>query len=82
MRAFFIYVLYFTDLTVNNFDKLLCPWDSPGMNTGVGCHALLQGIFPTQELNTHLLHLLHWQVNSLPLPPQGKPHFMILLFIF
>ena len=25
-----------------------CPWDSPGKNTGVGCHALLQGIFPTQ----------------------------------
>ena len=28
--------------------RLLCPWDSPGKNTGVGCHALLQGIFPTQ----------------------------------
>ena len=28
--------------------KLLCPWDSPGKNTGVGGHALLQGIFPTQ----------------------------------
>ena len=27
---------------------LLCPWDSPGKNTGVDCHALLQGIFPTQ----------------------------------
>ena len=27
----------------------LCPWDSPGKNIGVGCHALLQGIFPTQE---------------------------------
>ena len=26
--------------------RLLCPWDSPGKNTGVGCHALLQGIFP------------------------------------
>ena len=26
----------------------LCPWDSPGKNTGVGCHALLQGIFTTQ----------------------------------
>ena len=30
--------------------------DSPGKNTGVGCHALLQGIFPTQELNRGLLH--------------------------
>ena len=28
--------------------RLLCPWDSPGKNTRVGCHALLQGIFPTQ----------------------------------
>ena len=28
-----------------------CPWDSPGKNTGVGCHAILQGIFPTQGLN-------------------------------
>ena len=27
--------------------RLPCPWDSPGKNTGVGCHALLQGIFPT-----------------------------------
>jgi len=30
--------------------------DSPGKNTGVGCHALLKGIFPTQELNEDLLH--------------------------
>ena len=28
--------------------RLLCPWDSPGQNTGVGCHALLHGIFLTQ----------------------------------
>ena len=28
--------------------RLLCPWNSPGKNTGVGCHLLLQGIFPTQ----------------------------------
>ena len=41
--------------------RLLCPWDSLGRNTGVGCHALLQGIFPTQGLNLHLLCLLHWQ---------------------
>ena len=27
----------------------LCPWDSPCKNTAVGCHALLQGIFPTQD---------------------------------
>ena len=30
--------------------------DSPGKNTGVGCHALLQGIFPTLGLNPSLLH--------------------------
>ena len=36
--------------------KLLCPWDYPGKNTGVGCHALLQGIFLTQGLNPRLLH--------------------------
>ena len=33
-----------------------CPWDSPGKNTGVGCHALLQGIFPIQGLNSVLPH--------------------------
>ena len=36
--------------------RLLCPWDTPGKNTGVGCQALLQGIFPTQRSNLHLLH--------------------------
>ena len=45
----------------------LCPWDSPGKNTGVGCRFLLQGIFPTQGSNPCLLHLLYWQVDSLPL---------------
>ena len=34
---------------------LLCPWDSPGKNTGVGCHFLLQGIFLTQRWNPGLL---------------------------
>ena len=34
----------------------LCPWNSPGQNTGVGSHALLQGIFPTQALNPGLPH--------------------------
>ena len=53
--------------------SLLCPWDFPGKNTGVGCHALLQGIFLIQGLNPYLLHLLHWQEGSLPLVPPGKP---------
>ena len=34
--------------------RLLCPWESPGKNTGVGCHFLLPGIFLTQELNPRL----------------------------
>ena len=49
--------------------RLLRPWDSPGKNTGVGCHFLLQGIFPTQGSNPRLLCLLHWQAGSLPLVP-------------
>ena len=53
--------------------RLVCPWDSPGKNTGLDCHALLQGIFPTQESNPGLLHLLHWQAGSLPLAPLGNP---------
>ncbi|XP_059738085.1 uncharacterized protein [Bos taurus] len=36
--------------------RLLCPWDSPGKNTGVGCHSLLQRIFLTQGLNPGLPH--------------------------
>ena len=35
--------------------KILCPWDSPGKNTGVSCHSLLQRIFPTQGLKLRLL---------------------------
>ena len=50
--------------------RLLCPRNSPGKNTGVGCHFLLQGIFPTQGSNPHLLH---WQVDSLPLHHLGSP---------
>ena len=39
----------------------------------LGCHALLQGIFPTQGSNLSLLLLLHWQVNTLPLSHPGSP---------
>ena len=45
------------------------PW-TVGKNTGVGCHSLLQGIFPTQGSNPDLLH---WQVDSLSWAPPGKP---------
>ena len=49
--------------------RLLYPWDSPGKNTGVGCHALLWGIFPTQGSNPYLLY---WQGDALPLSHQGS----------
>ena len=49
--------------------RLLCLWDSPGKNTAVGCHFLLQGIFLTQGLN---LQVLHWQIDSLPLSHLGS----------
>ena len=37
-----------------------CPWDSPGTNTGVVCHALLQGSLPNPELNPGLSHC--WKI--------------------
>ena len=46
--------------------RLLCSWDSPGKNTGEGCHALSQGIFPTKGSNLHLLGFLLWQAGSFP----------------
>ena len=55
------------------------------MNTGVGSHVLLQGIFLTQGSNPHLLHLLHWQAGSLPLVPAGKsigiPHVLLIVHL-
>ena len=47
--------------------SLLCTWDSPGKNSGVGCHALFQGIFLAQGSNLCHSSLLHWQAGSLPL---------------
>ena len=41
---------------------LLCSWNFPGKDTGVGCHFLLQGIFPTQGPNPHLLRLIGKQI--------------------
>ena len=49
-----------------------------GKNTGVGCHFLLQGIFPIQGSNPRLLCLLHWQAESLPTEPPGKPHIKVV----
>ena len=54
--------------------RLLCWWDFPGENTGVGCHFLLQGIFPNQGSN---LGLLHGRQILLPTEPPGKPSLII-----
>ena len=62
--------------------RLLFPWDSPGKKTGVGCHFLLQGIFPTQGLNPCLLYLLHWQEDSLPLYHMWQIFLFCLIFSF
>ena len=51
--------------------------DSLGKNIGVSCHALLQGIFPTQALKPSLFCLLPWQASSLTLAPPGKPSFLL-----
>ena len=56
-------------------------WDSPGKNTRVGCHFLLQGNFLTQRSNPHLLSLLHWQEDSLLLSHQGNHTQNIALHI-
>ena len=58
--------------------KLLCPWDSPSKNTGVGCHTLLQGIFPTQGSN---LGLLYGRQTLYHLSHQGSPKSMLLLLL-
>ena len=55
--------------------RLLCPWGFPRKNTGVGCHFLLQGIFPTQGSNPRLLHcrrILYWE-------PPGKSRLACLI---
>ena len=51
---------------------------SPGKNTGVVCHALLQGIFPTHGSKLCLSYLLHWQAGSLPLAPYV--HYMYSIY--
>ena len=52
--------------------RFLCPWDFPGRDIGVGCHFLLQGIFPTQGSSPG-------QAGSLPTELQGKPLLLLHL---
>ena len=54
-------------------NRLLCLGHLSDKNTEMSCHFLLQGIFLTQGWNLCLLLLLHWQVDSLPSEPPGKP---------
>ena len=56
--------------------RLLCPWDFPGKNTGVGCHFLLWRIFLTQGLNPCLLHK---QADSLPRHHLGSPSLLFFI---
>ena len=48
MLSHFSCVQVFVTLWTAAHQAPLCPWDSPGKNAGVGCQALLQGIFPTR----------------------------------
>ena len=50
--------------------RLFCSWDFPGKNTEVGCHFFLQGIFLIKGSHPCFLH---WQADSSPLLPPGKP---------
>ena len=68
--------------------RLLSPWGFPGKTTGVGCHFLLHGIFPTQGLNPHLLRLLlgrrilyHWVTWEALLLPYSSSIWRILCWI-
>ena len=51
--------------------RLLSPWNFPGKSTEVGCHFLLQGIFPTQGSNPGLPH---YRQALLPSEPPGNPY--------
>ena len=52
--------------------QILGPWDSSGKNTGVNCHALLQGIFPTWKSNSCLPVSPALQANCFPTESPGK----------
>ena len=57
--------------------RLLCPWDITDNFTGMVCHALLQGIFPTQGSKPGLLRLLHYRQILLLLSHQGSLYSMM-----
>ena len=74
--------------------RLLCPWNFPGKNTGVGCYFLLQGIFQTQGSNWFLWYLLlsgkesscQCSISKIAIyPKDGSSHgdfYLLLKFCF
>ena len=56
------------DCLLGSSARLLCPWDSPGKNSGVGGHSFLQEIFQIQGSNPYLVHCR----QTLPFEPPGK----------
>ena len=62
--------------------RLLYPWNSPGKNTGVGRHFLLQGIFPTQRSNPGLLHCRQIVYQRATREARGPGKLCSLLFHF
>ena len=68
----FSHVRLFGTLWTIQPTRLLCPWDFPGKNTGVGCHFLLEGIFLTPGLNSRLPVSPALEADSLPAEPPGK----------
>ena len=66
-------MLFLNDTNSLRLHGLCSPWNSPGQNTGVGSLSLLQGIFPTHELNQGLLH---WRQTFYPLSHKGSPRIL------
>ena len=93
-RSIYLYILHlyvymvaiYKHIKMNKYkqiDHSSVHGDSPGKNIGAGCHSLLQGIFQTQGLNSHLFCLLHWQARSLSLMPTWEaPSRHVQLFYF
>ena len=62
--------------------RLLCPWDFPGKNIGVGCHFILQGIFLTQRSNPGLLHCRQTPYRCIPGMQEMVAGFCFFVFFF
>ena len=86
-----LYICLYYTFVLSHLSVQLCatPWtvalqtplsmgSSPGKNTRVGCHSLLQGIF-SRGSNPCLLGLLHWQMSALAPAPPGKPQIIHLV---